>query len=331
LAAHHSGKPAILWPLGHRHLQSALTLRSPEEGEAFPAPDPTALLPYYREQANGETDGQEIQPLFTKCLFCHHEGALPGDRGAAKELCGPYFNVDALPEELFQFLSTPSLFGKIRLYANIQTPCTDTDNPKPFKVCLIRPHDTVLGQSRDTVEMKARYAMKLFGASFEDARDDERGSDENHAGFTGNRSDILSNFYLKTVWNHYIQKRLPDGTRVQSMAYSPDNCRVNGTKEDKNWVFWSVVLGRCLDAQGHWETQNTAIVTLHISLSMDDGEHLQWDDDMVEAKRNFDHGCSSHFDLADAFYRKFQELHPGMTDEANPLTVFRQLLNPAGI
>jgi len=260
LPALNEGKPRLLWPADHRYLQTILAPRQTDASKPFPRPLLTGLHPYDSKRSQGTV------PVLERCLLDSTQGALPADRTEARARCGDYFHVDALPEEVFRFLSSAGFFGKIRIGVHVQHPIVVDKNTR-IEVCLLRPHHAILGGN--TAEFQARYAMKLFGAQFQDAWDDERGGDEHCAGFLGERSHLPSGFFLKTVWRH----RNGEG----AMATSPDNCHVAGTDDiHRNFSFWSVVLGRCLGPDGHWEAQNTALVTLHIALSEEDSG-VAWD------------------------------------------------------
>ncbi|MDR2420061.1 MAG: hypothetical protein LBD40_01955 [Puniceicoccales bacterium] len=202
---------------------------------------------------------------------------------ALREKCSEYFNVDALPQELRDFLFGPNApFAKLRFQINMQhympgekqvKGSDGKENNVADLVQCLRPHYAVANmpfpdnKSGVADLVNGDFAMKLYGAHFTDQN--------NHASTSPHLPNGLpSGFLLRRVHIHEgINVDTVSGVTHHFWLASPNNCQIADTdNHDISQSFYSVVMGKCMhycddyrDARP-WDGDVTAIVTLHIIL-----------------------------------------------------------------
>jgi hypothetical protein len=242
----------------------------------------TPLRPSWLYRASLE--GGYNVPLYYEAVYVHsyHSRTGPGcspllanilwdvkEKGEAlRQKCSERFNVDALPQDLQNFLFNPNApFAKLRFQVNMQFYMWN----KGRKTQLLRPHYAVANMpfpgGKPTDLVCGRFAMKLYGAEFEN-----KGSESEHLSHF--LHELPPGFCLKLVHTHE-----KDAIKIwdkwhKSWVASPENCQIAGT--DNHTVgrsLYSVVMGKCMqycddysDNRPWDKNEVTAIVTLHILL-----------------------------------------------------------------
>jgi hypothetical protein len=118
--------------------------------------------------------------------------------------------------------------------------------------------------------------MRLFGANFQDARDDtvEDGSIDEPTDSAGFVENLPEGFFLKWVHTHEGARRENIMVSDGYWLASPDNCHIATEDRSVSRSFYSVVMGRCM-VDKQWEPENTALVTLHVLVPEPHGQILQ--------------------------------------------------------
>jgi hypothetical protein len=195
---------------------------------------------------------------------------------ALQQKCSEYFNVDALPQELRDFLLAPNApFAKLRFQINMQYYMLGKepkDDKKDDPTQILRPHYAVANMlfpegRRPADLVNGTFAMRLWGASFTNPDSEGGTSHFPHRlpqGFSSRSVHIHEGIHIhegtEKVVHHF-------------WLASPNNCQIAGTENHKKGrSFYSVVMGKCMqyrDAYSDnrpWDNDVTAIVTLHILL-----------------------------------------------------------------
>jgi hypothetical protein len=259
---------------------------------------------------------------------------------ALERRCLKFFNTDALPPELQDFLFDPNApFSKLRFQINVQRympgwkRVKNVDVPDPIQ--LLRPHYAVAnmpclersgegGRGFCTAIVGGGFATRLYGAEFQDAPDGGNPYFKGH---------LPQGFCLKPVsthegawWNEGLKKSFPAGYWLAS----PDRCQIVGTDIHRiSRSFYSVVMGKCMQycddykevKDRPWDSGNTAIVTLHVVLT----EH---DEDII---RHYSDGSQSLSlsRIAKECHDAWEETHKADNPKPkNPFTEFHDLLRP---
>jgi hypothetical protein len=204
---------------------------------------------------------------------------------ALRQKCSEYFNVDALPQELRDFLFAPNApFAKLCFQVNVQFYMLGEKLVKvpdreeawvPDPIQCIRPHYAVANMpcarasGRDKLcqdIVGGCFAMRLYGACFK-----HKPSDSVDVGLFHFQEHLPKGFSLRAISTHeqWEEENVPAGYWVAS----PENCQIADTDNHNiSQSFYSVVMGKCMqycddyrDARP-WDGEVTAIVTLHIPL-----------------------------------------------------------------
>jgi hypothetical protein len=266
---------------------SLLTLLSPATVER-PSPSPREEQPRRALQAKASNkkffSDLELRPsqlygsfLFQEAVYAHaytrfhamSASLLPllanlvwDQRAKGNELkkyCQSRFNTQALPQALQDLLFNPNApFARLRFQVNIQPYM-----PGEQKIHCLRPHYAVANMpcqrgAKDLV--CGLFAMRLYGAQF--------ANNANEQGTSHFTAPLPSGFCLKKVHTH-----TGNGADDRIWIASPNNCPIAGTdNHDVSCSFFSVVMGKCMQYckqysdQRPWDSEVTAIVTLHILL-----------------------------------------------------------------
>jgi hypothetical protein len=133
--------------------------------------------------------------------------------------------------------------------------------PGEEKIQLLRPHYAVANmpfQRGAGNLVNGNFAMRLYGAKFR--------YEGNEGGTSHFPAKLPPGFYLKGVHTHSGR----DKNNNEIWIASPNNCQIDGTDEHSvSRSFYSVVMGKCMQYcdsysnNRHWDTEVTAIVTLH--------------------------------------------------------------------